>query len=118
MAAMSDEQRDNALVFLEYNNEELAGLPDGRGIQAVANGCNLLDYLPTIEPKAGGNPVRVASKSADRVASTLLPKFENFSGQVKDGFKFIEEFKMKSVGMTEPKQMDTFIALGSIATAL
>ena len=47
-----------------------------------------------------------------------MPKFENFSGQVKDGFKFIEEFKMKSVGMTEPKQMATFIALGGIATAL
>ena len=31
---------------------------------------------------------------------------------------FIEEFKMKSVGMTEPKQMATFIALGGIATAL
>ena len=48
VAAMSDEQRDNALVFLECNTEELAGLPDGCGIQAVANVCNLLDYLPTI----------------------------------------------------------------------
>ena len=57
VAAMTDEQRDNALVFLECNTEELAGLPDGRGIQAVANDCNLLDYLPTIEPNAGGNPV-------------------------------------------------------------
>ena len=50
---MTDEQRDNALVFLECNTEELAGLPDGRGIQAVANVHNLLDYLPTIEPNAG-----------------------------------------------------------------
>ena len=32
VAAMSDEQRDNALVFLKYNTEELAGLPDGHGI--------------------------------------------------------------------------------------
>ena len=47
VAAMSDEQRDNALVFLECNTEELAGLPDGRGIQAVANVLNLLEYLPT-----------------------------------------------------------------------
>ena len=39
VAAMSDEQRDNALVFLECNTEELAGLPDGCGIQAVANVC-------------------------------------------------------------------------------
>ena len=37
VAAMSDEQRDNALVFLECNTEELAGLHDGCGIQAVAN---------------------------------------------------------------------------------
>ena len=78
----------------------------------------MLDYLPTFEPNAGGNPERVASKSADGVASSLLPKFEKNSGQVKDGFKFIKEFKMKSVGMTEPKQMATFIALGGIATAL
>ena len=48
----------------------------------------------------------------------LLPKFKNFLGQVKDDFNLIEEFMMKSVGMTEPKQMATFIALGGIATAL
>ena len=46
VAAMTDEQRDDALVFLECNTEELAGLPDGRGIQAVVNVWNLLDYLP------------------------------------------------------------------------
>ena len=75
--------------------------------------------LPSkIDPNTGGNPVRVASKSADGVASNLLLKFENFSGQVKDGFRFIEELKMKYVWMTEPKQMATFIALGGIATAL
>ena len=54
VASMTDEQRDNALVFLKCNTEELAGLPDGRGIQAVANVQNLLDYLPTIEPNVGG----------------------------------------------------------------
>ena len=118
VASMSEEQKDDALVFLECNTEELAGLPDGRGMQADANVRTLLDYLPTIEPNAGGNPARVAHKSVDGVASSLLPKFEKFSGQVKDGFKFIKEFKMKSVGMTEPKQMATFIALGGIATAL
>ena len=98
--------------------EELAGLPDGCGIQDVTNVRNLLDYLPIIEPNAGGNPVRVASESADGVASNLLPKFENFSDQVKDGFKLIEKFKIKSVDMTEPKQMATFKALSGIATAL
>ena len=82
---MNEEQKDNALIFLECNTEELAGLPDGRGIQAVANVRTLLDYLPTFEPNAGGNPVRVASESADGVASSLLPKFKKFSGQVEDG---------------------------------
>ena len=47
VAAMTDEQRDDALVFLECNTEELAGLPDGCGIQAIANARNLLDYLPS-----------------------------------------------------------------------
>ena len=47
----------------------------------------------------------------------MLSKFEKFSGLVKDGFKFIEEFKMKSVGMGEAKKMATFMALGGIATA-
>ena len=51
VAAMTDEQRDNALVFLECNTEELAGLPDGCGIHAVSNICNLLDYLPTLSKK-------------------------------------------------------------------
>ena len=47
VASMSEEQKDNVLVFLEFKTEELAGLPDGRGVQAVANTCTLLDYLPT-----------------------------------------------------------------------
>ena len=47
VAAMSDEQRDKALVFLEFNTEELLRLPDGCSIQEVANVRNLLDYLPT-----------------------------------------------------------------------
>ena len=54
VAAMPDEQRDNALVFLECNTEELAGLPDGCGIQAVANVRNLLYYLPTALPVLSG----------------------------------------------------------------
>ena len=65
VAAMKDDQRNNTLVSLECNTEELAGLPDGHGIQAVANVRKLLDYLPTIEPNAGGNPGRVIHKSAE-----------------------------------------------------
>ena len=67
-------------------------------MQAVMNVHTLLDYLPTKEPNTWGNPVRVAHKSVDGVAFSLLLKFEIFLGQVKDGFKFIEEFKMKSMG--------------------
>ena len=37
-------------------------------------------------------------------------------GQVKDGFKFIKEIKIKSVGMSDPKCVATFVALGGIAT--
>ena len=48
VASMSEEQKDDALVFLNCNTEELAGLPDGQGMQAVANVCTLLDYLTTI----------------------------------------------------------------------
>ncbi len=97
--------------------KKLVGLPNGCGVQAVVNTCALLDYLLTLDPNLGANSARIGHGSADKVVSSLLPKFKNFSGKVKDGFKFIEEFKMKSVGMTEPKRMATFVALGGIATA-
>ena len=45
----------------------------------------------------------------------MLPKFEIF-GHVKDIFKFIIEFKMKSMGLSDPKRVATFIALGGIVT--
>ena len=48
VASMSEEQKNDVLVILECNTEELAGLPNGRGIQAIANCHSLLDYLPTI----------------------------------------------------------------------
>ena len=47
IAPMSEEQKDNVLVFLECNTKELAELPNGHGVQAVANTHTLLDYLPT-----------------------------------------------------------------------
>ena len=87
VASMSEEQKDNVLVFLECDTKELAGLPNGCGIQAVANCCSLLNYLPTLEPNAGANSARIGHGSADIVASSLLSKFENFLGKVKDGLK-------------------------------
>ena len=59
VASMSEEQKDDVLVFLECSTEELAGLPNGRGIQAVANCKSLLDYLPTLEPNAGANSAKI-----------------------------------------------------------
>ena len=47
VAALTNEQRDDAVCFLMNDTEELAGLPDGQGIQAVANVYTLMDYLPT-----------------------------------------------------------------------
>ena len=48
VASMTEEQKDDALIFLECNIEELAGLPNDLGIQAVPNVLYLLDNLPTI----------------------------------------------------------------------
>ena len=54
VASMSEEQKDDALIFLECNTEELAGLPDGWGMQAIANVRTLLDYLLKILNKNRG----------------------------------------------------------------
>ena len=86
MAIMSDKLRDSALFYLECNTENLAGLLNCCGIQAIVNVLDLLDYLPIIEPNTGGNPARAAHKIAGKVASSLIPKFTLFLGQVKDVF--------------------------------
>ena len=61
---------------------------------------------------------RAIHKSAGRVVSNMLPKFGNFLGQIKDVFKYIEEFKKNRLGMSEPKCMVIFVALIGIATLL
>lgn len=93
VAAMKDEQRDNALVFLKCITEELVGLSDGRGIQAVAEVRNPYDYHPTIEPNAGCNPVRIIPKSADRVASNVLPKLKTFPCKSKMALDLLKSLK-------------------------
>ena len=85
LASMTEEQKNDALVLMECNTKELAGLLVGQGVQAIANIRTLLDYFPTIERIAGSNPVKVTQKSVDRVASSLLTIFK-FLGLVKDGF--------------------------------
>ena len=36
VASLTSEQRDEAICFLKCSTEELAGLPDSQGIQAMA----------------------------------------------------------------------------------
>ena len=84
MAALKNKHWDTAVCFLMHETEDLAELPYGQGIQAVANVCTLLDNLPTVEPNTGAGPCdRVPHKSAGMVASYMLTKFGNFLGQVK-----------------------------------
>ena len=91
VAALTNEQRDDTVCFLMHETEELAGLPNGQGIQAIANVYILLDYLPANEPNTGGGPYnRVTHKSLGGVVSYMLPKFEVFLGQMNNGFYFIK----------------------------
>ena len=118
VASLTNEQRNNAIFFLEYSTKELAGLPDVQGIQAMINVRTLLDYLPKIEPNAGGSLFsRTAHGSEGKIASNLLPKFKKILAWSRM-FKYIEEFKIKTAGMTEPKQMAIFIALGVLILPL
>lgn len=64
----------------------------------------------------GANSARIGHNSAYKLESSFLPRVDNFLGQVNDRFNFIEELKMKSVGMTEPKRMATFVSYDIIAT--
>ena len=71
----------------------------------------ILDYFSKIKPKVGSSPASIGHRSLDKVLSILLPKFENFSGQAEDGFRFIIELKIDFVKMKEPKCMAIFTAL-------
>ena len=77
-----------------------------------------MDSTPTFEPNTGAVfNTRNTSNPTMEVASSMLSKFGKISGLVKDGFKFIEELEMKSVGMGEAKKMATFMAISGIAPA-
>ena len=105
-------------MFLNNNIEVLGALSSGQSSLVIELVKRLLEGMTTFEPNTGAvfNTSKT-SNPAMKVASSMLPKFEKNSGLVKDGFKFIKEFKMKSVGMGEAKKMATFMALGGIATA-
>ena len=53
MAKLSEEQKVDALFFLNNNIEELAVLPAGQGSLAVKLVKQLLDEMPIFEPNAG-----------------------------------------------------------------
>lgn len=53
VVSTKEEQNGNVLVFLKFNMEELARLLNGHGVQAVANVCSLLIYLPYMSTKRG-----------------------------------------------------------------
>ena len=67
VVSMSEEQKDNVLVILECNTEELAGLPNSCGVQAVANTRTLWTTFLQI-------PTR-AIKVAIRFGSVILTLF-------------------------------------------
>ena len=53
VASMYEKQKDNVLVFLECNLEELAELLNDCSVQAVANIHTMLDYLSAMETMKG-----------------------------------------------------------------
>lgn len=91
-AAMTDEQKEDTLLFLNNNVNKIVGLPKGWGIRAMVNIKQLLDYLPIIGPNAGGGVVpfnRRAYNNSNKIASSFLIKCENYSSQVNNKFRFI-----------------------------
>ena len=53
VAALAEEQKADALLFLNNYIEALAALPSGRGSLTVELVKRLLDGMPTFEPKTG-----------------------------------------------------------------
>ena len=118
-AALAEEQKVDALVLMNSNMEELDALPLGLGSLAVELVEELLNQTPILEPNVGvAFNSRNTSNPAMERESSMLPEssIKLTLSQIK--LKFIEEFKIKSVGYVKVKQMATFIALISIAVAL
>ena len=87
VAAWTEEQKADALLFLNNNIEALAALLSGWGSLAIELVKRLLDRTPTFEHNTGAVfHTMTTSISAKEVASSVLPKFEKNSGLVNDGF--------------------------------
>ena len=79
VAALAEEQKADALLFLNNDIEALAALPSGRGSLAIELVKGLLDGMPTFEPNTGAiSNTRITSNPAMKLASRLLPKYKNF----------------------------------------
>ena len=60
----------------------------------MVNICTLLDYLPIIEPNTGGSLFsKTAHGSEGKVASNMLPRFENFLAWSKTGLNPLRNLK-------------------------
>ena len=93
VAKLNEEQKADALLFLNKDIEELAVLPADWGSLAIKLIKQLLDEMPIFEPNTGAVSItRNIHSPAMKIASSMLLKFENFSGLVKEGLKFIKEF--------------------------
>ena len=85
VATLAGKQKADTLLFLDNIIEALATLPSGQGSLAIELVKGLLDRMPTFELNMGAvSNTRNTSNPAMKVASSMLPKYKNFSGLVKD----------------------------------
>ena len=80
---------------------------------AIFQWNTLLNMMSTIEPNMGQIPIPSQSSSGigGRSESNLMPKMEYFLGNHKDGFGFIETFKVQTASMEEDQRICCFGAL-------
>ena len=79
VAKLNVEQKADTLLFLNNNIEELAVLLAGWGSLAIKLVKQLLDEMPIFDPNEGAVSItRDIHSPAMEIASSLLPKFEDF----------------------------------------
>ena len=101
---------ETVVRYMEQNTEKLryvsvTGLADAvRWVDRLLGAFTITTFLQ-LSPTWGVIQLGLLTNLWTKQRPIYFPNLNFFLGQVKDGFKFIEEFKMKSVEMTEPKQM-------------
>lgn len=114
IASMEEVLKNNCIMFLEGQAVQLAGLPIGEAQLAMDRVAELISDISTLEPNAGANQsssLQIETSSHGDVDVSLVPKLSNFSGRVEDGFRFLEDFKIKTHNMREVSRIATFKAL-------